>query len=201
VEETHSTVQRESDAVCFSAGVTGVAFGAGVIHAYLASDRQPPKVIAGISLGALTAAMERCYHSMGASPSEAARWKWFRRRDVFYGDGGLFDNLPFIPAMQILRDVRQKKLDSALGEGNWREKLLRHHRSPDLFLVGALDVKQQPDSQQTYDALTDIWNRAGSLGDNEKIMASSTPPARKQQTRYASEALPVLQKREDCHAS
>src|SRR5205823_4300404 len=92
------------------------------------------------------------------------------RRDVFYGDGGMFDNLPFIPAIQILRDVRQKKLECTLGQGKWREELLRRHRSPDLFVVGALDAKQEPgDLNQPYDVLTDIWSRAGSLGDNEKI--------------------------------
>ncbi len=76
----------EDDAVCFSAGLTGAPFGAGCIHAYLASDRQPPKVAAGISLGALSAAvMERCYRDMhhcnesGRPRSEAARWSWFRR--------------------------------------------------------------------------------------------------------------------------
>ncbi len=76
----------EDDAVCFSAGLTGGPFGAGCIHAYLASDRQPPRVAAGISLGALSAAvMERCYrdmhqcHELGRPRSEAARWSWFRR--------------------------------------------------------------------------------------------------------------------------
>ena len=61
-EDSSFGVQRD-DAVCFSAGITGVAFGAGVIHAYLASDRKPPLIIAGISLGAVTAAaMERSYY-------------------------------------------------------------------------------------------------------------------------------------------
>ena len=52
--------------------------------------------------------------------------------------------IPFIPAIQILRDVRQKKLECTLGQGKWREELLRRHRSPDLFVVGALDAKQEP---------------------------------------------------------
>ncbi len=73
------SVQRD-DAVCFTAGLHGVSFGAGTVHAYLASDRTPPKITAGISVGALTAAvMERCYRELRASRTEAARWTWLRR--------------------------------------------------------------------------------------------------------------------------
>jgi predicted acylesterase/phospholipase RssA len=72
------------EAVCFTAGIKGAAFSAGVIHAYLASDRPPPKVAAGISTGALSAAaLERCYRELppDAPPPEREirRWGWFRR--------------------------------------------------------------------------------------------------------------------------
>ncbi len=71
---------QSDDAVCFTAGLHGVSFGAGTIHAYLASDRTPPKITAGISVGALTAAvMERCYRELRKSRTESARWTWFRR--------------------------------------------------------------------------------------------------------------------------
>src|SRR5215467_1467653 len=56
-----------NDAVCFTAGFAGAMFGAGAIHAYLASDRKPPQVVAGISMGALNAAaMQRCYRELQA---------------------------------------------------------------------------------------------------------------------------------------
>lgn len=73
------------DAVCFTAGFEGAAFSAGVIHAYLAADRLPPKVVAGISMGALSAAaMQKAYREFqsGAEAgidTEAARWAWYRR--------------------------------------------------------------------------------------------------------------------------
>ena len=76
------------DAVCFTAGIKGAAFSAGVIHAYLAADRKAPKVAAGISTGALSAAaLERCYRELerpaGTSDTdkerEVRRWSWFRR--------------------------------------------------------------------------------------------------------------------------
>src|SRR5215472_3579735 len=71
------------DAVCFTAGPKGAPFSAGVIHAFLAADRPAPKVAAGISMGALSAAaLERCYRELIASGNtdrEARRWDWFRR--------------------------------------------------------------------------------------------------------------------------
>lgn len=76
------------DALCFTAGIKGAPFGAGVIHAYLAADRKPPLVAAGISMGALTAAaMQHCYRDLlrsedrASSPPEveSQRWHWLRR--------------------------------------------------------------------------------------------------------------------------
>jgi len=75
-----------NDAVCFTAGLAGAPFGAGVIHACLAADRKPPAVVAGISMGALSAAaMQQAYKEIYAGPLpklastlEADRWRWFR---------------------------------------------------------------------------------------------------------------------------
>jgi predicted acylesterase/phospholipase RssA len=78
-----------NDAVCFCAGISGAYFGAGVIHAYLASRRRPPKVAAGISAGALSAAaMQKCYAELDDEQSQGGacdcasdkkqRWAWFR---------------------------------------------------------------------------------------------------------------------------
>ena len=54
-----------NDALCFTPGFPGATFSAGAIHAYLAADREPPKVVAGISLGTLSAAViQRCYKDL-----------------------------------------------------------------------------------------------------------------------------------------
>jgi len=72
------------DALGFTAGAEGAPFGAGVIHAYLAADRQAPLVVAGISVGAITAAaMQRAYAELRKCPNDAGaresgRWAWFR---------------------------------------------------------------------------------------------------------------------------
>lgn len=70
-----------NDAVCFTAGFAGAMFGVGTIHAYLASDRDPPAVVAGISAGAINAAaMQRCYQELRKSQTPGGlRWKWFRQ--------------------------------------------------------------------------------------------------------------------------
>lgn len=91
------------------------------------------------------------------------------RRDVLYGDGGMFDNLPFLPAFEVLREVQADRLQSTRGRGLWREELVRRHRQPDLFLTGALNVRQTDDPAEAYDSLRKIAARATSLEDNEKI--------------------------------
>jgi predicted acylesterase/phospholipase RssA len=70
------------EAVCFTAGPEGAAFGAGVIHAYIAAERKAPRVVAGISTGAITAAaFQRSMMERGpkAHRTEATRWSWFQR--------------------------------------------------------------------------------------------------------------------------
>lgn len=81
--------QRERDAVCFTAGAAGALFGAGTIHAHLATDRPAPAVVAGISVGALSAvALQRCYRELQDARNsshatdvqiESARWRWLRQ--------------------------------------------------------------------------------------------------------------------------
>src|SRR5689334_20477612 len=80
------------EAVCFTAGLKGAPFGAGVIHAFLAADRKAPLIVAGISMGALnTAAFQRSYKELcaartaggsngcGAAEIESSRWSWYRK--------------------------------------------------------------------------------------------------------------------------
>ncbi len=72
-----------NDAVCFTAGFSGALFAAGTIHAHLAARRPTPRVAAGISMGAVSAAaMQRCYQELDrakAGEEDSARWSWFRR--------------------------------------------------------------------------------------------------------------------------
>ena len=64
------------DAVCFTSGLKGAAFGAGVIHAWLASDRRPPLLAAGISTGSITAAaLQQCYRELEGAAAHSLERK------------------------------------------------------------------------------------------------------------------------------
>lgn len=93
-----------AEGICFTAGLNGAPFAAGVIHAYLVSHRKPPAVVAGISMGSLSAAaMQRCYKELERAKNqppdkqEAARWRWFRDYVTALYDhplGAIWDGLP-----------------------------------------------------------------------------------------------------------
>jgi predicted acylesterase/phospholipase RssA len=121
-EQHAASAHGATDAVCFTAGASGVPFAAGVVHAYLAADRPAPVVAAGISTGALSAAaMQRVYRELadaqvdpGATPGgvEAARWEWFRRYVTVLTDtplNALWDGLPdqadFVAELPPVRDA------------------------------------------------------------------------------------------------
>src|SRR5262249_1241278 len=80
-QERSPNEQSHAEGVCFTAGMEGAPFGAGVIHSYLGAGRNPPRVVAGISMGALTAAaFQRPYQECLKNPqSEDVRWQWYRR--------------------------------------------------------------------------------------------------------------------------
>ncbi len=130
-----------NDAVCFTAGATGAAFGAGTIHAYLAADRKAPAVVAGISMGALNAAaMQRAFceleqgkkQELSAEEQEAIRWRWFRRYvdalsdnplDVFWD--AIPDQSDFFADMVPIRDTSTpRSLQAAETEARRRRYLL-----------------------------------------------------------------------------
>jgi predicted acylesterase/phospholipase RssA len=91
------------------------------------------------------------------------------RRDIFYGDGGMFDNLPALPAFEVLAEVQRDRLRPTLGHGKWRDELERRYREPDLILVGSLNVRQNPGLGHEYGSMLTASARATSLADNEKI--------------------------------
>ena len=131
------------DAVCFTSGPKGAAFSAGAIHAWLAADREPPLVVAGISTGALTsAAMNKCYReleSASADTLERDRWTWYRR----YLDAITRDPLSFFwKAMPDPVDFFADKPPVR-----------------DLSIPGSLGEVEQPAARRHYHLLTKlgIW--------------------------------------------
>jgi predicted acylesterase/phospholipase RssA len=91
------------------------------------------------------------------------------RRDIFYGDGGMFDNLPALPAFEALAEVQKDRMFETVGQGNWRPDLVRRYQNPDLILVGSLNVRQDQELTTNYGSMLKASSRAHSLADNEKI--------------------------------
>ena len=92
------------------------------------------------------------------------------RRDVRLADGGMFDNLPFLPAIEVLAAI-QRDHHAQHPALTPLEFLATRHRNPDLFIAAALDVNPETSSPEHFDDLFAIGDRAGSLKNNVKIRA------------------------------
>ena len=90
----------------------------------------------------------------------------FGRRDLFYGDGGMFDNLPFQPMLELFSLVQKQHLAEYTGE--WTKIVQAKLDAPDLFLAGALDPIPV-NGEDSYDSFSKIYDRSGQLANNEKI--------------------------------
>jgi hypothetical protein len=131
-------------------------------------------------LGADLAKMDRSYDFVAAllassafpiafPPKRASEiYPGIGQRDLFFADGGTFDNLPFVPALSVLGGLQVNHGKKTRHE-NWLEHVQRRTEAPDLFLVGALDARQEPDPEVRYDTLDQISKRAARLEQNEKI--------------------------------
>lgn len=141
-----------NDALCFTPGFPGATFGAGVIHAYLAADRDPPQVAAGISLGTVSAAvMQRCYADLlpakkaledgklDSGAVEAARWKFFRKYLSAVTDRpfqviwkGIPDPADFMAELPPIRDPVPDTLAESVRD-DWKKAELDSRR--ELYLL------------------------------------------------------------------
>src|SRR5205823_313897 len=83
------------------------------------------------------------------------------------GNRCLFDNLPFVPALQVLGHIQ---VDHAGTFHDWQILLQGRYDHPDLFLVGALNERVEPDADTAYDTLPKAHSRASRLSNNEKIL-------------------------------
>ena len=94
------------------------------------------------------------------------------RSGVLLADGGMFDNLPFLPAIQILSWAQSGYRASGADPGlSALEFLKRRHARPDLIIAGALNAGPESDPKATgpFESLPAIGKRAKSLAHNVKI--------------------------------
>ncbi len=101
------------------------------------------------------------------------------RTDRLFADGGMFDNLPFMPALEVLRDCqvngREQDQDSVL------RRLKHRTENPDLFIAAGLDAAPETNDAQ-YDTLFKIRSRAGKLSVNSKVKSFTNSSAYIQRT-------------------
>lgn len=93
------------------------------------------------------------------------------RRDVLLSDGGMFDNLPFVPTIELLANVQcAHSIEQKLDPIKFLEK---RHQAPDLFIAGSLNVPPEWEAAdgETYEDILSTVQRAASLKDNLKIRA------------------------------
>ena len=89
------------------------------------------------------------------------------RTDRLFADGGMFDNLPFFPAIEIL----------GTGQASWRQgcnsvpavlgRVKSRTRRRDIIIAAGLDAEPGPES--VYDTLFKIRRRAKSLSVDSKV--------------------------------
>jgi len=147
--------QRDgNDAICFTPGFPGACFGAGTIHAYLAADRKPPRVAAGISLGTVSAAvMQRSYADLikakndrgkDSGPlydkSTAARWSFFRKYIQTISDRpfqviwkGIPDPADFFAELPPIRDPVPDTIEDSTLRKDWKKEELAARK--ELYLL------------------------------------------------------------------
>lgn len=93
------------------------------------------------------------------------------RPDVLLADGGMFDNLPFVPAIRALAQAQRDARASGDVVRPPSEELRERWEAPDLLLAAALDANPEaaPDAAAPFDGLLAILARARSLQHNVKV--------------------------------
>jgi len=88
------------------------------------------------------------------------------RTDRFFADGGMFDNLPFFPAIEVLSAVQSSAPIAADGE---LERLLRARAAnPDLLIAAGLNERPVSNENVAAHTLFDVRKRATTLSYDSK---------------------------------
>lgn len=101
-----------------------------------------------------------------AARSEADLLPGAGRLDRFFADGGMFDNLPFFPAIEILSD-----LQDAVGytsQDELRQRTLQRSERPNLIISAGLNQKPLPEEKFVADTMFAVNDRATTLSYESK---------------------------------
>lgn len=140
-----------------------------------------PDIVAGASVGTLTGG---ALCRMTATPAlEGQRGvvadltNLFTHVDRFFADGGMFDNLPFFPAIEVMADVQnadvtdlieqiEAKRPQALALMKERWKTRSEH--PSIIVCAGLNEKPTQESHVDADTMLAIHQRAATLSYESK---------------------------------
>jgi len=94
------------------------------------------------------------------------------RTDRYFADGGMFDNLPFFPALEVLSAV-QRAVPLA-GVEDLRERLEKRVSDPTLIISAGLNEKPKASSDVKSDTMFAVKNRATTLSYESKTNTFTT---------------------------
>ena len=89
-----------------------------------------------------------------------------------FGDGGMFDNLPFFPAIEVLAQVQKHAVALSDEQDASTKAVYRRYKNPDLIIAAALDESPASDRAGdgvAFEGLFTIIKRASVLKNNLKI--------------------------------
>ena len=99
-------------------------------------------------------------------------------RNMLLADGGMFDNLPFFPAIEVLSEVQaQQRAEHRTGQSldeqgrEALEFLKKRQEKPDLIIAAALDADPPDPESGEFATLRSILERVDSLEKNVKSKA------------------------------
>ena len=87
------------------------------------------------------------------------------RTDRYFADGGMFDNLPFFPALEVLGAVQH---GVPFTSGDLQEKLAKRAAGPNLIISAGLNEEPAPDANVQLDTMFAIKARAKTLSYQSK---------------------------------
>ncbi len=88
------------------------------------------------------------------------------RLDRYFADGGMFDNLPFFPAIEVLSELQGARGYSS--QEDLRQKVARRADRPNLIISAGLNERPSPDASFVADTMFAVNDRAKTLSYESK---------------------------------
>jgi len=107
-----------------------------------------------------------------AARTEADLMPGAGRIDRFFADGGMFDNLPFFPALEILSAMQRAV--SFTNAAELQTRVQERAASPNLIISAGLNEKPMPDANVQSDTMFAVKDRATTLSYESKTSTFAT---------------------------